>query len=930
MADFDSVLSLGADTRGLKKGEDDLDRIADKGEQTERRTKKSTDGMGRSYSRVGLSAQRMSATAGKALGALAVATAAAFVAGNVISTIADFETAASKMGAISRATAADLAVMRDTAAQLGATTEFSATQAADGLGFLAMAGFQAREAVEALPPILDLATASSMDLAQAADIASNIMGAFQINASKAGSVADVLAAASSRANTSVSQLGQAISTAGPVAAGLGISLETTAAAIGVMSDAGIQAERAGTALRGSLAALSAPTKAASDALSKYGIAISEVNPETNDLADVLATLRDANLSTADAMAIFGREAASGALVMIEGAARVAELTGEIERAEGAASDMASVMRDNLGGDIKTLQSSVSALVLEMGDAGLTTVLRAVISLATSAVRVVTAMVGVVGRLTSGIGRLIELLPGIQSAAEAQRVHAAAIESVSRAMGDQINASRALNSHLKTGSQLTLEQAAAQLELARARRADVEALIAQRQEAELAALGYGSLLERITSARAALDAMRTPGDDLEQMPLRMRDAYEEAEQSLLSLLNKQRDMLVSVREQSHLRDDEQALLDQIESNIASLEARMSDTADDVSRANKQTADWGVSMKGVLGTIQAIAGVLGSISGTLMSSAAKQVQIDALRAGESIANAKIAAEDFTAQQEAAAKRAEAGGSLFKRIGVEAELAAEAVDRNRTRILASELLLAQEREAAAAGGGGGSGAGSVLDLNTDLETLVDSLKTRSEVVAEWYQESLNTLALARENELITAAEHNEALERLEQEHQDRVGGIRELGKKSQVELALGASSEVLKAMGAFSKKAAKAAAVAGAAEALVNTWRAAAQTLADPSLPYFAKFAAVASVVASGLGMVASIKGAGSGGGAGGVAAGGGGGPASTQAPAAPEQTQTLQFNITNDPFGIGENIIRQIAAQLNESSRNGTNIIAAVST
>ena len=318
MADFDSVLSLGADTRGLKKGEDDLDRIADKGEQTERRTKKSTDGMGRSYSRVGLSAQRMSATAGKALGALAVATAAAFVAGNVISTIADFETAASKMGAISRATAADLAVMRDTAAQLGATTEFSATQAADGLGFLAMAGFQAREAVEALPPILDLATASSMDLAQAADIASNIMGAFQINASKAGSVADVLAAASSRANTSVSQLGQAISTAGPVAAGLGISLETTAAAIGVMSDAGIQAERAGTALRGSLAALSAPTKAASDALSKYGIAISEVNPETNDLADVLATLRDANLSTADAMAIFGREAASGALVMTVG------------------------------------------------------------------------------------------------------------------------------------------------------------------------------------------------------------------------------------------------------------------------------------------------------------------------------------------------------------------------------------------------------------------------------------------------------------------------------------------------------------------------------------------------------------------------------------------------------------------------------------
>jgi TP901 family phage tail tape measure protein len=275
------------------------------------------------------------------------------------------------------------------------------------LGFLSMAGFQASESMAALPSVLALATAGGLELASAADIASNVISGFGKEAADAAEVADVLAVAASTTNTNVGQLGQAMSTVAPIAAAMGISMQATAASIGVMSDAGIQGERAGTALRGVFASLAGPTSQAADALAKYGLTVADVNPETNDLADILDKLKERGLSTADAMTIFGREAASGALVMVEASERVRELTGEFGNAEGAAAKMAKTMGDNLSGDLKSMSSAIEGIILKLGDSGATGAFRTLTQVATGAIRSLTdnmnTLITVVSTAAIGFG-----------------------------------------------------------------------------------------------------------------------------------------------------------------------------------------------------------------------------------------------------------------------------------------------------------------------------------------------------------------------------------------------------------------------------------------------------------------------------------------------------------------------------------------------
>jgi TP901 family phage tail tape measure protein len=381
MADFANLV-LGVDTSGLKRGERDLKQFGAQGERTERKVEKFGGTAKRSFNAVALAATA-------ALGAIVSL-------GSAVRIIADFETSMSRLGAVSRATSGELEALRDIAKDLGSTTEFSASQAADGLNFLAMAGFNATEAMAAIPSVLDLATASGLGLAEAADTASNIMSGFGIEAQNAAQVADVLAAASTRANTTVGQLGAAMSTVAPIASALDMSLEDTAAAIGVLSDAGIQGERAGTGLRGVLASLAGPTTQAEAVLRGLGLTIADVDPATNDLSVVMARLGAAGLSTADAMTLFGREAASGALVLIDGAQRVGDFGDELEQANGAAQTMAATMRDNLGGDLKGAASAAQGLAIALGDAGLTAAIRAVVQGITAMVRGFSAAVDFIG------------------------------------------------------------------------------------------------------------------------------------------------------------------------------------------------------------------------------------------------------------------------------------------------------------------------------------------------------------------------------------------------------------------------------------------------------------------------------------------------------------------------------------------------------
>ena len=315
---------------------------------------------------------------------------AAIVAGLGISsfvrTIADFEKSIAGVSAVTRATAQEMELLTDTARELGANTEFSATQAANALQFLGQAGFSASEAIAASADVLNLATAGTLELAEAADIASNVMSGYGIAAEHAGTVTDVLAAIASRANTNVRQIGEAMAYVAPVAAAMGVSLETSAAALGVLGDAGIQASAAGTALRASLANLANPSRAAANALERMGVAMEDINPASNNFIDIIERLSDAGLSAADALTIFGNRAAPAVLALTSQVPRLRELEDAMRSAGGEAQRMADIMRDNLAGDIDTLGSSLQELVLSLGDSGLTSVLRTTVQALTIAIR----------------------------------------------------------------------------------------------------------------------------------------------------------------------------------------------------------------------------------------------------------------------------------------------------------------------------------------------------------------------------------------------------------------------------------------------------------------------------------------------------------------------------------------------------------------
>lgn len=280
----------------------------------------------------------------------------------------DFEAGMSKVQALSGATAEEMAKLREQAREMGAATVFSASEAAEAQAFLAMAGYDVAQIMDSLPGLLDLAAAGQLDLGRAADITTNIMSGFNIEAEKTTEVADVLAKAAASANTSVEQMGDAMSYVAPVAAGAGISLEETAAAIGVLSNAGIQGQRAGTALRGIIASLQNPTGQTAKALEALGLTADDVNPSMHSLTDILKTLEEAGMDSSQAMQLVGTASGPALIAMMtEGSEGLAEFTTELENAEGAAARMSETMTDNLYGRIQEMKSAFEEVALTIYD-----------------------------------------------------------------------------------------------------------------------------------------------------------------------------------------------------------------------------------------------------------------------------------------------------------------------------------------------------------------------------------------------------------------------------------------------------------------------------------------------------------------------------------------------------------------------------------
>lgn len=301
-----------------------------------------------------------------------VSTAIAAGATASVNVGSSFESAMSKVSAISGSTGEELQSLTDKAKEMGASTKFSASESAEALQYMAMAGWDTESMLDGISGIMSLAAADGLDLATTSDIVTDALTAFGLKASDSTHFADVLAKASSSANTNVSMLGESFKYVAPLAGTMGYSVEDVSLALGLMANASIKGSQAGTSLKTALANLSAPTEQMAAVMDKYKISLTDSKDEALPLADVLTQLRDkfGGLSeteqTAAASILFGKEAMSGMLAIINASdSDFKKLTENINNADGAAQSMADTMQDNLQGQITILKSSLEGLGIEI-------------------------------------------------------------------------------------------------------------------------------------------------------------------------------------------------------------------------------------------------------------------------------------------------------------------------------------------------------------------------------------------------------------------------------------------------------------------------------------------------------------------------------------------------------------------------------------
>jgi len=382
------TLRLGIDSRRARRGANEFDRSAKRVSDSSRRATGNIDRLDNRMDRLGVTAGRV--------GALIATTFASIGAGigirGAISTIANFEETMSTLLAVSGASVETLGKLESTARGLGATTRFSATEAAEGLVFLARAGFSADAAIAAIPATLDLAAAGAVELGFAADTASNILGQFRLDASETERIVDVLVNTANSANTDIRQLAEAFKLAGPVANAAGLSLEETAAVIGVLGDAGVQASLAGTNLRGVIAALLGPTDKANAALKEIGVTLDDAKTIFQEgLAPIFEEFSRNSLDAAGSIDVFGRRNAAASTIIQAATDKLRDLSKANEEAGGTAQRTAQIMSDNLAGAFRSLNSAVEEGFLQLGERGLGRALRGLVDRATDVVRVLIGM-----------------------------------------------------------------------------------------------------------------------------------------------------------------------------------------------------------------------------------------------------------------------------------------------------------------------------------------------------------------------------------------------------------------------------------------------------------------------------------------------------------------------------------------------------------
>ena len=291
-----------------------------------------------------------------------------------INTFKDFEAVMSQVKAISSATSDEMELLTAKAKEMGAATKFTATEAGEAFNYMAMAGWEAEDMLSGIEGILSLAAASGTDLATTSDIVTDALTAFGLAASDAGHFSDVLAIASSSANTTVSWMGETFKYAGAMAGALGYSIEDVALATGLMANAGIKSSMAGTALNSIMTRLSTNVDGARESIEELGVNFYNSDGSARAFADVLNELRIATQDYTQkqkinlANTIAGTEAQKGLLAILNASeSDYNKLTLAINNADGAAASMAETMQDNLAGSLELLQSAVDEAKLRLGE-----------------------------------------------------------------------------------------------------------------------------------------------------------------------------------------------------------------------------------------------------------------------------------------------------------------------------------------------------------------------------------------------------------------------------------------------------------------------------------------------------------------------------------------------------------------------------------
>ena len=362
----------------------------------------------------------------KALKKIGAAVVAAFAVDKIkdfgkacISAGMDFDSQMSTVAAISGATGEEFEILRAKAQEMGATTAFSATESAQAMEYMAMAGWKTTDITNGLAGVMNLAAASGEDLATTSDIVTDAMTAFGMSADQSTYFADVLAQTATNANTNVGMMGETFKYVAPLAGAMGYNIEDMSAAIGLMANAGIKGSQSGTSLRNIITNLASPTDKVAGAMDDLGISLTDSDGKTKSFGETLSDLRisfadlDEVQKTQYASAIAGKEGMSGLLALINSSDEdFDKLTDSIKNCTGASEKMAEIRLDNLEGDVTLFKSALEGAQIAISDK-LTPVLRNLVKKATDWLpKIQKSIIAVIDKLEDKFGPLIKRIKNI--------------------------------------------------------------------------------------------------------------------------------------------------------------------------------------------------------------------------------------------------------------------------------------------------------------------------------------------------------------------------------------------------------------------------------------------------------------------------------------------------------------------------------------